>query len=303
MRRLALAPLLLAALALGQEGAPEPQGCNPSETLPCVELRRNDKLVTVQQTARDSEGGLFGSRTFDEAAECAAADHTLTTFYAPAPKTVETRIDGTLITANVVLRDQPRGDQDAATLEIFGGSLELDPETFCPQKVERAETAEVTLSEGRTTVTGVRLTYDNASGDSVMTGSAANPVTLERAAEGDSPALTASAEKLEFNADAPERTFTGGVRITSQERVSEADELIYNDESGVAVLRGSPARSRKGEEFVEGRLITYYLDSNDVVVVGGVGGELLLDLGGVAEPAAPEPGAPPQGEPGGRSDR
>lgn len=300
VRRLAFAPLLLAALALAQEEAPAPQGCSPNETLPCVELRRDDKLIIVQQTARDSEGGLFGSRTFDEAAECAAADHTLTTFYAPAPKVVETRLGDTLITANIVLRDQPRGNQDAATLEVFGGSLDLDPETFCPQSVVRAETAEVTLREGRTTVRGVRLLYDNASGDSVMTGSPASPVTLERAAEGDSPALTASAEKLEFNADAPERTFTGGVRITSEARVSEADELVYNDDSGVAVLRGNPARSRKGDEFVEGRVITYYLDSNDVVVVGSVTGELVLDLGGVTEP---EPSAPEGAPDGGRSDR
>lgn len=289
---LALLAAFSLMMVLGQD---EAQGCAATETLPCLELRRDDQVTTVQQTARDSEGGIFGSRTFSPEDACGALgvdrteNRTLTTFYAPAPRLVETRIDDTLITGNIVLRVQPEGEQDQATLEIFGGTLEYDPATACPERIERSSAPEVTLSEGRTTVRGAHLLYDNASGDSVMTGQ----VSLERAAEGDSPALSASSDRLEFNADEDERVFTGNVSITSEDRVSEADTLVYDDESGVAVLTGDPASSRQGDEFVQGRTIIYYLDSNDIVVSNSVSGEVELELGG--EPAPPEEGAP--GEP------
>ncbi len=286
-------------LALAQD---EAQGCSATGTLPCLELNRDDQIVTVQQTALDSEGGLFSSRTFDEAAPCSEAGRTLTVFYAPAPKLIETRIDDTLITSNAVLRDQPEGVQDEATLDIFGGTLELNPDTRCPENVARSDDADVTLTEGRSTVQGAHLLYDNASGDGEMSGSETSQVTLERAAEGDSPALNASADTLSFNSDEDERTFTGNVVITSEDRVSEADTLVYNDAAGVAVLQGNPASSREGDEFVQGSIITYYLDSNDVVVSGGVAGEFTLELegdGSTTSDDTPLPDEEPDEEPPG----
>lgn len=277
MRRRAGRPAFLALLlgaALAQPPAPN--------TLPSLTLRRPDGSVTVQQTASDAEGGIFGNRTFDEASACAEAGEVLTTFYAPAPKRVETRLDDALVLSNVVLRRQPRGEQDKAVLDLYGGSLAFDFDTYCPS-LEPSDDAEVVLTEGRTTVRGRHLVYENESGRGEMTGSANSPVTLERAAEGDSPALTASALKLEFTSGEAERVFSGGVTVTSEDRVSEADSLVYDDEAGIVVLRGEPARSRRGEEFVEGRTIVYYLDSNDVLVQGGVAGEIEIDLGGTGE--------------------
>jgi lipopolysaccharide export system protein LptA len=273
--------LLLAALA--QTSTPT------TSNLPSLTLRRDAQTVVVQQTATDAEGGIFGNRTFDVAAACAEADTVLTTFYAPAPKQVETRLDDTLVLSNIVLRRQPRGNQDAATLDLYGGSLEFDFETYCPT-FEPSDQPDVILTEGRTTVRGAHLRYDNASGRGEMAGGG-GLVSLERAAEGDSPALTASAERLSFVTDEAERTFTGNVTITAEDRVSEAETLVYNDETGVAVLRGNPASSRRGAEFVQGDTIVYYLDSNDVVVTSRVAGELEIDL----ELPAP-PTAPPQGE-------
>ena len=41
---------------------------------------------------------------------------------------------------------------------------------------------------------------------------------------------------------------------------------------------GSPARSVKGNDVLEGSTLLYYLDSDDVVVIGNVSGELEFDL-------------------------
>ena len=73
---------------------------------------------------------------------------------------------------------------------------------------------------------------------------------------------------------------TENVSIESDGRVSQADSVEFDDANSVAVLTGDPATSRKGDEFFQGNVITYYLDSNDVKVTGNIQGELTLDLGG-----------------------
>ena len=93
------------------------------------------------------------------------------------------------------------------------------------------------------------------------------PVALERTAEGDSPALSVTADEgLTFDGDEDVSTFRGNVQTTSEGRVSSADTLEYNEAAGVAILRGSPARSQEGDDVVEGSVIEYDIDSNDVVV-------------------------------------
>ena len=72
-------------------------------------------------------------------------------------------------------------------LDFFGGSLELNDETGCPRNVKRNARQQVVITEGRTTVNGSSLVYQNATG----VGDMAGPVELSRRASGDSPALSA----------------------------------------------------------------------------------------------------------------
>ena len=239
--------------------------------LPFFELTRDERVTIVQQTASDPEGGIFASRTgCNEEQE----DYTFTTVFAPNPLKVETQINDTRITSNIVLREQPPKDQDNATLHMAGGTLEFNEEEFCPENIEESSEPEVKIETGRTTVLGVTFDYANATGVGTMTG----PVDLNRAAEGDSPALQASSNGLEFVEETEQITLKDKVRVESDGRVSEADFLDYDEENGIAVLRGN-ATSQKDGELLSGDEITYFLDNNDVRVVGNVEGTLEIDTG------------------------
>lgn len=229
--------------------------------LPSFSLDREDTRIRVQQTATDEEGGIFVSRT----GGCRGEDITLTTVYAPAPKQAETRYGETLITSNAVLREQPRGDQEQATLDFFDGTLELSDE-LCPENIQHSDDPQVSLIQGRTTILGSSAFLDNATGLGEMEG----PIQLHRRAEGDSPSLDATSDRLEFDVDKDITILKGNVQVESDGRVSEADTLEFDEQSSLAILRGNPARSREGSDVVEGKVIEYDLDSNDVVVIGGV---------------------------------
>jgi len=267
-------PLLV---ALGLLGAVVSQAAQPEGdvNLPSFELQRGDRPITVQQTAEDAEGGIAITRGGSACRE----DENISFFYAPDPKRIETTVNNTEIRSNVVLRTQPKEGgaeaQDRAVLDFFGGSLELNDETDCPRNLEREAGQRVVIVEGRTTVNGAALLYNNALGVGDMTG----PVELSRRAEGDSPALTASSSRLSFNVDDDIQTLRGGVTVESDGRTSEADVLELDEEAGFAVLRGNPARSRDEEGEVAGQVIEYDLDSNDVVVREGVEATFELDLG------------------------
>ena len=248
--------LFVLAPAFAQEEASEP--------LSRLTLTRNDRTIEVRQFAPSSEGGEF--RLFAKGCE---EEVRLSTIYGPVPYLIETLVNDTRILSNIVLDRRPledEGGQEAATLELFGGRLQVSQETLCPEEVERSPEPDVTIFEGRTVVSGTTFNYDNATG----LGNLSGPVTLERSAEGNSPALSATSGSMLFNVDEDITTLKDNVRVESETRVSEAETLEYDDATGLAVLRGSPARSREGEDVVEGSVIEYDLDLNDVVVRGEV---------------------------------
>ncbi len=271
---------------------PAPTEAAPTETapaetpldanLPSFELTRGERPITVQQTARDDEGGIAVTRGGSACRE----DENISFFYAPDPKRIDTTVDNTRIRSSIVFRAQPKeggaAAQDRAVLDFYGGSLGVDEETGCPRDLERDAEQKVVIVEGRTTIRGGPLRYENSSGVGEMAG----PVDLERRANEDSPALTASSAFLSFNVDSDLQTLRGGVEVESDGRTSEADTLVLDEEAGFAVLRGSPARSRDEEGEVAGSVIEYDLDTNDVVVTEGVEGNFTLDLGD-DEPARP----------------
>jgi lipopolysaccharide export system protein LptA len=275
-------PLLVTLALPVLLGAAQPEG---DVNLPSFELRRDDRTITVQQTARDDEGGISITRGGD-----CRRDQDISFYYAPNPKRIDTRVNNTRIRSNVVLRSQPKEGgaeaQDRAVLDFFGGSLELNDETGCPRNVRRNAQQRVVITEGRTTVNGASLVYQNATG----VGDMAGPVELSRRAAGDSPALTASSSRLSFNVDDDIQTLRGNVQIESEGRTSEADVLELDEEAGFAVLRGNPARSRDEDGEVAGQIIEYDLDSNDVVVRQGVEATFEIDVGDEEETDTALPG-------------
>lgn len=277
-----LAAHLVSPAAVGQSASESPA---PDANLPTFELRRDDRPITVQQTALDAEGGIAITR----GGSGCRADENISFFYAPDPKRIETTVNNTLIRSSVVLRSQPKEGgaeaQDDAVLDFFGGSLELNEETDCPRNVRRNPQQQVLIEEGRTTVRGASLVYDNATGVGDMQG----PITLARRAAGDFPALDASARRLSFNVDDDIQTLRGAVSVTSEGRTSEADVLELDEDAGFAILRGSPARSRNEEGEVVGEVIEYDLNSNDVVVRQGVEATFELDLGTEGAPDSATP--------------
>jgi lipopolysaccharide export system protein LptA len=255
-----------------------------------ITIKRKDRTIKVLQYAPADKGAI--SRL--NIPEC-EDDLKLNVFYAPDPYPyVETLVNETVITSRIAIHRQPpkeKGGGDKAQLELFGGSLTMDEETRCPDKVERSSEADVTLTQGRTTILGKTFNYDNDKGLGNMDG----PVSLDRIAEGDSPALKANSDKLEFNVDTDQKILTGNVTIESEDRVSEADRLEYDEENSIAVLYGNPAKSTKGEDTMEGNVIIYYLDKNDILIKGNIQGTVQINLGGAD--SGSDTSAEPPGEP------
>ncbi len=151
-------------------------------------------------------------------------------------------------------------------LEMFGGTLDFTDSTRCPENIQESTAADVTVEEGRSTITGSKFSYDNATGIGNMVG----PVNLERRAAGDSPALSGNSDNMEFNVDEDLTILQGNVTVESDGRVSEADTVEFDEQASLALLFGNPAKSTKDNDVVQGNIITYYLDSNDVVVDKGI---------------------------------
>jgi lipopolysaccharide export system protein LptA len=61
---------------------------------------------------------------------------------------------------------------------------------------------------------------------------------------------------------------TGGVTLNQQNRVGRALRATYTPEDGKVVLEGDP-RVESPEGVVSGKIITYYRDSDKIVVSGG----------------------------------
>ncbi len=264
MRATVLIFLLLIPLAILQD-----------RPLSSLRLTREDRVIVVNQYAPAAEGGEFRTN----APDCDEDEGIRTsTIYAPEPYLVETLVGETRISSRIVLQKRPpadRGGQNKALLEMFSGALRINPDTLCPEDIERAEVAEVIMEQGRSRIVGLSFSYDNESGIGDMQG----PISLERAADGDSPALSATSGRLIYNEETDTSLLTGNVELRSEDRVSEADEIEYDEANSLAILRGSPAISRQGQDVVQGNVILYYLDSNDVVVRGNVQATLELDLG------------------------
>lgn len=270
-----------------------------AQGLPTVTVDRGDRTIVVEQRTAGAEG----ARTVLANRNCEAGFLT-NVFAGPVPGYVVTRIDETELVSQLAIVRVPRPDAspspdrdevssadpsareasgDDETLELLGGRATFD-RPGCIEAIDPEGALPVELRQGRTTITGARFFLDRGTDVATMDG----PIALERRAEGDAPALTATADALEFDVAAERSTLTGAVTITSGERVSSADRLELDEAAGVAVLTGSPAVSRRGADEVRGDVLRYDLETDDVVVVGRVSASFDVDLG---EGAATDDGA------------
>lgn len=241
----------------------------PSTTLPTVSIQREDTdiLITNRDPSIDARSPL-GNKNCKEGVR-------MSIFYGPNPGFVETITQETKLTSAIVIVEGSADDQNSNndTLELFGGTLTFN-RPRCPETIERSEESSVTLEQGRTVVKGVRFFLDQGSNVGTMDG----PIDLERASEGASAGLNAKADSLSFDVDSDVSTLFGNVMITSEDRVSSADELEFDEKKGIALMKGKPAKSTRGTDFVQGNLIKYYLDTNDVVVIGNIAGEITIEV-------------------------
>lgn len=255
-----LAALLLAGIA--------PALAQSATTLTVV---RDESRMIITNEAQASEGARS---VLNQPCEEGVRS---TIFYGP-PGDVQMVIDEeTLLRSSLAIIRRPEGsaeEEAQETIEMLDGNVAFAGRPACIEEFAAAEEPRVMLEQGRTTVNSTRFFLDRETDVALLEG----PIALDRRPEGDSEGLEATAQSLSFDLGTKRSTLTGSVRVVAGERVSEAESLELDEEAGLATLTGNPASSTLGEDRIEGRILLYYLDSNDVVVVGAVKGSLEVDL-------------------------
>lgn len=235
-------------------------------------VKRDDAELVISNRALASEG----ARTIGNNANCEPGQR-MTIVYGPPPGHVETRVEDAVLTSPLALVRTPLDAEEGSgqeTLELLGAAVTFN-RPGCIEESTPIEEPSVTLVQGRTRVVGSRFFLDREENVGTMDGPIA--LTREPAAEGEEP-LTATASSMTFAVDEQRATLQGDVRVTSDERTTTGESLTLDEEAGTAVLTGSPARSVRGADVLEGARLLYYLDSDDVVVIGNVAGELEVEL-------------------------
>jgi lipopolysaccharide export system protein LptA len=242
-----------------------------AQTASTFTLTRDDTELVVSNLALAADG----ARTIGNNRNCEEG-LLLTIVYGPAPGLVATSVQDAQLTSSLAIIRAPLEAEEGSneeTLELLDASVTFS-RPGCIEEMEPSTQPKVKLLQGRTEVTGSRFFLDRKVDDGVMDG----PIALTRAAEGEGEPLLAEADSMTFAVGQQRATLVGNVRVTSEERVTTGASLELDEEAGTAVLLGSPARSTKGDDVLEGSRLLYYLDSDDVVIIGNVAGDLQIDL-------------------------
>lgn len=243
-----------------------------AQTVTTFSIQRDETELVISNLGLAADG----ARSIGNNVNCEEGQR-LTIVYGPEPGSVETRVEDAVLTSHLaVVRSPVEAEEDAEeeTLELTDAQVTFN-RPGCLEAVTAAEAPSVTLVQGRTTVVGARFFLDRNEDVGRMDG----PILLTRnGEEEDSEPLVATASAMTFAVGEQRATLTGEVEVTSQERVTSGETLELDEDAGTAVLTGSPARSVKGEDVLEGNRLLYYLDSDDVVVIGNVSGALEIEL-------------------------
>ena len=242
-----------------------------AQTATTFSIKRDDTELIIANLGLASSG----ARTIGNNRNCEEGQR-LTIVFGAAPGAVETQVEDARITSSLAVIRTPEGAQAGSgeeTLELSDANVVFN-RPGCIEELSPAQEPVVTLEQGRTVVTGSRFFLDQDSDEGLMDG----PIELVRSGDDGNEALRAKAEQMAFAVNEQTSTLLGAVQVTSAERVTTGDRLDLDEEAGTAVLEGKPARSVKGNDVLEGNRLLYYLDSDDVVVLGNVKGELEVDL-------------------------
>ena len=230
---------------------------------------RDDTEIIIANHALSADG----ARSIGNNQNCEEGIR-MTIVYGPAPGMVIATIEETTITSTLALTRTVVGEDDKneESLEMLPAEVSFKV-PGCIDEQTAIEGSFVTVEQGRTTVLGTHFELPAGAEEGTLHG----PIDLTRQAEDGSEQLTATANELTVVIDSQETTLFGEVSVRSKERTTTADTLVLDEEAGTATLTGSPARSVKGTDVVEGAVLLYYLDTDDIVVVGGVQAEFEID--------------------------
>ncbi|HEX7005409.1 MAG TPA: LptA/OstA family protein [Trueperaceae bacterium] len=233
-------------------------------------IERNDTTIVITNEALAENG----ARTVGNL----PCEGVRTSVFLGPPNDVEMVIDDeTTIRSSIAIIERPQGDEGSEgqeTIEMLDGTIVFAPRPPCPEEFIPAEDQTVVLEQGRTTISATRFFLDREVDVAQLEG----PIGLRREPEGDAEQLSATADSMTYDLETDRSTLSGNVRVEAGDRVTEAEKLELDEAAGLATLTGTPARSVQGEDEIAGNTLLYYLDSNDVIVVGNVKGELEVDL-------------------------
>ncbi|HEX2864754.1 MAG TPA: LptA/OstA family protein, partial [Deinococcales bacterium] len=245
----------------------------PAEEYPTtITVHRKDKTITAMR---------YGPNDAGLAVICAPPEDdpnapTRSVLYDAPPYKVHVTIsDDTILAPIATVLKQPNGD---GHLEAFSGTVQEAPDNpdacVLPAATPDSAAGSVQVLQGKTSLTGSHLTYDESDGLAVIAG----PITFSRpqtGADGSSDTLSGTSDRITINVDKSQTTLDGNVTLASKCRTSKAARVLYDDKRSLAVLYGSPATSvETNGNKVQGSELTYNLESNDISINGQVTGSL-----------------------------
>ncbi len=139
---------------------------------------------------------------------------------------------------------------------------------------EAGFTGGVRVVQGRLTATGPALDYSEATGQGVMPQETAIVVTP--AEEGDD-VTNIAADTVTFDVDTDTSVSEGNVTLTSGNQDAEAQELIFEEERDLAVMRNPDGRVTVRRQNDDGTFLTITADETRVLT----GTDVLLSTGNV----------------------
>lgn len=248
-------------------GPKDPEQPFYGESSPRVTVVRDDKTITATKYGPDDKGLAIICPPKDDDPD----QLTQTVYYDVAPYFVHITVDKNLIKAPIAfVSAQDGGD---GKIEAYAGTAteSKDEKTCLPDLKPDPKPGTVLVEQGKTKLTGSRLEYDRTTGIAEVAG----PIVFERPQQND--ALKGTSDSIRIFVDAEKTVLEGNVTLTSKCRVSKADRVEYDDTKNRAILFGQPAVSKQsdGKGQIQGSVISYNLETNDVIVTetyGGVSG-------------------------------
>ncbi|MCL6525749.1 MAG: hypothetical protein K6T57_02590 [Thermaceae bacterium] len=155
------------------------------------------------------------------------------------------------------------------TVQLDGGSASYNEAEDRLEIQPKAAPKAVEVRQGKSTVYGSRLEYDNDTGEASILG----PNEISRS--GDKP-LKGQSQRMVYNVDDETLRMFGEIKLEQNGRTTLASSALVREKDGVAYLFGSdkdPVVSTDKNGTAKGRRIRYNLDTGDVVVEQPAGSE------------------------------